>query len=210
MSRLVFRWFLAPGAGERRTPPRRCLGEALRRPFPRPWSWSVCASLGRSALDAAGERVTDLVGFRPRGKATMIRVAGGCARPGRARAGPALADDQVAFPVTRDFPIRNVRAFIDQSYPNDGWFAPACWGFLRIHWREGANAEFESVFWGGRDPRVDRLVANRAVSVWESVMEGSVPHASMLQVPADLAGSALEPNQQSHGREEPQYNPTGA
>ena len=82
------------------------------------------------ALDAAGERVTDLVGFPTQRQGDDDQVAGGALNQGRARAGPVLADDQVAFPVTRDFPIRNVRALINQPHPNNGGFASACWGFL--------------------------------------------------------------------------------
>ena len=74
------------------------------------------------ALDAAGERVTDLVGSASQGQGHDDQVAGGALNQGRARAGPVLADDQVAFPVTRDFPIRNVGALINQPHPNDGGF----------------------------------------------------------------------------------------
>ena len=73
------------------------------------------------ALDAAGERVTDLVGFPTQGQGDDDQVAGGALNQGRTRAGSVLADDQVAFPVARDFPIRNVRgASINQPHPNDG------------------------------------------------------------------------------------------
>ena len=91
-----------------------------------------------------------------------------------ARAGSVLADDQVAFPVARDFPIRNVRAFIDQSHPNDGWFAPACGGFLAHPPARGqANAVLDERLLGvGVDPRVDRLMADRAVSVGGSIHGG--------------------------------------
>ena len=52
----------------------------------------------------------DLVGFPTQGQGDDDQVAGGALDQGRARAGPVLADDQVAFPVARDFPIRNVGA----------------------------------------------------------------------------------------------------
>ena len=80
-----------------------------------------------------------------------------------ARAGPVLADNQVAFPVTRDFPIRNVRALVNQPHPNDGGFAPACWGFLAHPPARGqANAVLDERLLGvGVNPRVDRLVADR-------------------------------------------------
>ena len=55
------------------------------------------------ALDAACERVTDLVCFPPQGQGDDDQVAGGALNQGRARAGSVLADDQVAFPVVRDF-----------------------------------------------------------------------------------------------------------
>ena len=78
-----------------------------------------------------------------------------------ARAGSVLADDQVAFPVTRDFPIRNVRALINQPHPNDRGFAPACWGSCASTGARGqANAVLDERLLGvGVDPRVDSLVA---------------------------------------------------
>ena len=127
------------------------------------------------ALDAAGERVTDLVGFPTQRQGDDDQVAGGALDQGRACAGPVLADDQVAFPVARDFPIRNVGALIDQSHPNDGGFAPACGGFLAYPPARGqANAVFDECLLGvGVDPRVDRLVANRvALSIGRSVHGG--------------------------------------
>ena len=144
------------------------------------------------ALDAAGERVTDLVGFPTQGQGDDDQVAGRALNQGRARAGPVLADDQVAFPVTRDFPIRNVRAFIDQSHPNDGGFAPACWGFLAHPPARGqANAVFDECLLGvGVDPRVNRLVANRvALSIGRSIHGGQCATRLLTQAPADLAGS---------------------
>ena len=134
----------------------------------------------------------DLVGFPAQGQGDDDQVAGGALDQGRARAGPVLADDQVAFPVARDFPIRNVRAFIDQSHPNDGWFAPACWGFLAHPPARGqANAVFDERLLGvGVDPRVDRLVADRvALGVGGSVHGGQCATRLHAQAPADLAGS---------------------
>ena len=111
-----------------------------------------------------------LVGFPPQRQGHDDQVAGGALNQSRARAGPVLADDQVAFPVARDFPIRNVRAFIDQSHPNDGGFAPACWGFLAHPPARGqANAVLDERLLGVCvDPRVDHLMANRAFQscVW--------------------------------------------
>ena len=52
----------------------------------------------------------DLVGFPTQGQGHNDQVAGGALNQGRACAGPVLADDQVAFPVARDFPISDVRA----------------------------------------------------------------------------------------------------
>ena len=92
-----------------------------------------------------------------------------------ARAGPVLADNQVAFPVTRDFPIRNVRALVNQPHPNDRGFAPACWGFLAHPPARGqANAVLDERLLGvGVNPRVDRLVADRvALSVGRSIHGG--------------------------------------
>ena len=125
------------------------------------------------------------------GVAGEALVAGGALNQGRARAGPVLADDQVAFPVTRDFPIRNVRALINQPHPNDGWFAPACWGFLAHPPARGqAYAVFDERLLGvGVDPRVDSLVANRAVSVGRSIHGGQCATRLLTQAPADLAGS---------------------
>ena len=114
------------------------------------------------ALDAAGERITDLVGFPTQRQGHNDQVAGGALNQSRARAGPVLADDQVAFPVARDFPIRNVGALVNQPHPNDGWFAPARRGFLAhppARWP--ANAVLDERLLGGVDPRVDRLVADR-------------------------------------------------
>ena len=144
------------------------------------------------ALDAAGERVTDLVGFPTQRQGDDDQVAGGALNQGRARAGPVLADDQVAFPVTRDFPIRNVRALINQPHPNNGWFAPACWGFLAHPPARGqANAVFDERLLGvGVDPRVDRLVADRvALGVGGSIHGGQCATRLHAQAPADLAGS---------------------
>ena len=128
------------------------------------------------ALDAAGERVTDLVGPASQRQGHDDQVAGGALNQGRARTGPVLADNQVTFPVTRDFPIRNVRgASINQPHPNDGWFAPACWGFLAHPPARGqANAVFDERLLGvGVDPRVDRLVADRvALGVGGSIHGG--------------------------------------
>ena len=47
------------------------------------------------ALDAAGERVTDLVGFPTQRQGDDDQVAGRALNQGRARAGPVLADNQV-------------------------------------------------------------------------------------------------------------------
>ena len=59
------------------------------------------------------------------------KVAGGALDQGRACAGPVLADNQVAFPVARDFPTRNVRALqLTSRIPTIWGFASACWGFL--------------------------------------------------------------------------------
>ena len=118
----------------------------------------------------------DLVGFPTQGQGHNDQVAGGALNQGRTRAGSVLADDQVAFPVARDFPIRNVRgASINQPHPNDGWFAPACWGFLAHPPARGqANAVFDERLLGvGVDPRVDRLVADRvALGVGGSIHGG--------------------------------------
>ena len=125
------------------------------------------------------------------GVAGEALVAGGALNQGRARAGPVLADDQVAFPVTRDFPIRNVRALINQPHPNNGGFASACWGFLAHPPARGqAYAVFDERLLGvGVDPRVDSLVANRAVSVGRSIHGGQCATRLLTQAPADLAGS---------------------
>ena len=134
----------------------------------------------------------DLVGFPAQGQGDDDQVAGGALDQGRACAGPVLADDQVAFPVARDFPIRNVGAFIDQSHPNDGGFAPACGGFLAHPPARGqAYAVFDERLLGvGVDPRVDSLVADRvALSIGRSVHGGQCATCLHAQAPADLAGS---------------------
>ena len=133
----------------------------------------------------------DLVGFPTQGQGDDDQVAGGALDQGRACAGPVLADDQVAFPVTRDFPIRNVRALINQPHPNNGGFAPACGRFLAHPPARGqAYAVFDERLLGvGVDPRVDSLVANRAVSVGRSIHGGQCATRLLTQAPADLAGS---------------------
>ena len=65
------------------------------------------------ALDAAGERVTDLVGPASQGQGDDDQVAGRALNQGRARAGPIFSDDEVPFPVARDHPVGDVGAFID-------------------------------------------------------------------------------------------------
>lgn len=92
----------------------------------------------------------DLVGFPPQGQGHDDQVAGGGLNRGCARAGVTLADDQVAFPVARDFPISNVRGdSINQPHPNDGGLRPPVGGFLRIHRREGKQMPYSmSVFLG--------------------------------------------------------------
>ena len=117
----------------------------------------------------------DLVGFPTQGQGDDDQVAGGALNQGRARTGSVLADNQVAFPVTRDFPIRNVGALVNQPHPNDRGFAPACWGFLAHPPARGqAYAVFDECLLGvGVDPRVDRLVANRvALSIGRSIHGG--------------------------------------
>ena len=93
----------------------------------------------------------DLVGFPTQRQGDDDQVAGRALNQGRTRAGSVLADDQVAFPVARDFPIRNVRgASINQPHPNDGGgLRPPVGGFLRIHRREGKQMPCSmSVFLG--------------------------------------------------------------
>ena len=134
----------------------------------------------------------DLVGFPPQGQGHDDQVAGGALDQGCARAGPVLADDQVAFPVARDFPIRNVRALVNQPHPNDGGFAPARRGFLAHPPARGqANAVLDERLLGvGVDPRVDRLMANCvALSVGRSIHGGQCATRFGAQAPADLAGS---------------------
>ena len=134
----------------------------------------------------------DLVGFPTQGQGDDDQVAGGALNQSRARAGPVLADDQVAFPVARDFPIRNVGALVNQPHPNDRGFAPACWGFLAHPPARGqANAVLDERLLGvGVDPRVDRLMANCvALSVGRSIHGGQCATRFGAQAPADLAGS---------------------
>ena len=144
----------------------------------------------------------DLVGFPTQRQGDDDQVAGRALNQGRARAGPVLADDQVAFPVTRDFPIRNVRALINQPHPNDGWFAPACWGFLAHPPARGqAYAVFDERLLGvGVDPRVDSLMANRvALSIGRSIHGGQCATRLHAQAPADLAGRVPLRQISNHG-----------
>ena len=133
----------------------------------------------------------DLVGFPTQRQGDDDQVAGGALNQGRARTGPIFADDQVAFPVARDHPIRNVRALINQPHPNNGGFTPACRGFLAHPPARGqANAVLDQRLLGvGVNPRVNRLVANRAVSVGRIVHGGQCATRLLTQAPADLAGS---------------------
>ena len=145
----------------------------------------------RKALDAAGQRITDLVGFPTQGQGHDDQVAGGALNQGRTRAGPVLADDQVAFPVARDFPISNVGALINQSHPNNGGFAPACGGFLAHPPARGQAYTVldERLLGVGVDPRVDSLVANRvALGVGGSIHGGQCATCFGAQASADLAG----------------------
>lgn len=71
----------------------------------------VHRSVGK-AYDVAGVCLADLVGFVSRGYGHDDQVADGALDQGRARAGFVLADDQVAFPATRDFPTNAVGALI--------------------------------------------------------------------------------------------------
>ena len=111
-----------------------------------------------------------LVGFPTQGQGHNDQVAGGALDQGRACAGPVLADDQVAFPVARDFPISDVGALVNQPHPNDRGLAPACEGFLAHPPARGhANTVLDEDLLGvGVDPRVDHLMANRAFQscVW--------------------------------------------
>ena len=132
-----------------------------------------------------------LVAFPTQRQGNDDQVAGRALNQGRARAGPVLADNQVAFPVTRDFPIRNVRALINQPHPNNGGFAPACWGFLAHPPARGqANAVLDERLLGvSVDPRVDRLVASRvALGVGRSIHGGQCATRLLTQAPTDLAG----------------------
>ena len=92
----------------------------------------------------------DLVGFPTQGQGDDDQVAGGALNQGRARTGSVLADDQVTFPVARDFPIRNVGALQSISrIPTMGGLRPLAGGFLRIHRREGKQMPCSmSVFLG--------------------------------------------------------------
>ena len=74
--------------------------------------------------------------------------------------------------------------------PTMGGLRPLAGGFLRIHRREGKQMPCSmSVFLRGVNPRVDRLVANRAVSVGRSIHGGQCATRLLTQAPADLAGS---------------------
>ena len=77
----------------------------------------------------------------------------------------------------------------NQSHPNNGWFAPARWGFLAYPPARGqANAVLDEGLLGvGVNPRVDRLVADRAVSVRGSIHGRQCATRFGVQAPADLA-----------------------
>ena len=135
----------------------------------------------------------DLVGFPTQRQGHNDQVAGGALNQGRARAGPVLADDQVAFPVARDYPIRNVRALINQPHPNNGGLSPLAGGFLRIDRREGKQMPCSiSVFLGWASIHVS-IASWLIVWPWawgELSIGATVPHASSRKWCADLAGRA--------------------
>ena len=133
----------------------------------------------------------DLVGFPTQRQGDDDQVAGRALDQGRTRAGPIFADDQVAFPVARDHPISNVGALINQPHPNNGGCAPACGGFLAHPPARGqAYSMLDKRFLGvGVDPRVDRLVADRAaLGVGGSIHGGQCATRFGVQASADLAG----------------------
>ena len=78
-------------------------------------------------------------------------------------------------------------ASIDQSHPNNGWFSPACWGFLaHPPARRRANTVLDEGLLGvGVNPRVDHLVTDRAGSVGRSV------HGSAVSRTPPRTGGAL-------------------
>ncbi len=71
---------------------------------------------------------------------------------------------------------------IDRRIPTMGGLR-RCWGFLRIHRREGKQMPCSMSVFLGRAIHVSIARANRAVSAGEVSMEGSAPHASMLRRP---------------------------
>ena len=92
----------------------RVVGEALvAGHFPALVPGQCAHRLVGQALDAAGERVTDLVGFPSQRQGDDRSVAGRALNRVDARAGSVFADDQVAFPVTRDHPVGDVGALIE-------------------------------------------------------------------------------------------------
>ena len=78
-------------------------------------------------------------------------------------------------------------ASIDQSHPSNGWFSPACWGFLaHPPARRRANTVLDEGLLGvGVNPRVDHLVTDRAGSVGRSV------HGSAVSRTPPRTGGAL-------------------
>lgn len=145
-------------------------------------------SFGR-ALDAAGKCLADLVGFAPQAQGHDNLVAGGALDQGRACARPVLADDQVSFPVARDFPISDIGALIDQSHSSNRGFAAECGGLAHPPARGQAYAVLDEDLLGvGVDRRVNRLMADRmALGDRRSVQEGQRARRSGVQALPDLA-----------------------
>ena len=82
-------------------------------------------------MNAAGERVTDLVGSASQGQGHDDQVAGGALDQGRARTGPVFSDDEVPFPVGRDHPVGNVGALQSiNRMATMGGLRPPCRGLL--------------------------------------------------------------------------------
>lgn len=80
------------------------------------WALVPCQCSHRAlgqTMNAAGERVTDLVGPASQRQGHDDQVAGRALDHGRACTGPIFSDDEAPFPVARDHPVGNVGAFID-------------------------------------------------------------------------------------------------
>lgn len=114
-------------------------------------------------MDAACERVTDLVGPVFQRQGHDDQVAGGALDQGRARTGPIFSDDEVPLPSYHGSSARQCRGTsIDQSHAHNKWCAPACGGLAHPSPGGQAHAMLDQrLLEVGVNPRIESLMADR-------------------------------------------------